>query len=330
MLQQTQVATVLPYFHRFIRRFPTVQSLAKADLDDVLTLWAGLGYYSRARNLHRAAGMIVNELAGRLPDTVEPLMRLPGVGRYTAGAIASIAFNQAAPIVDGNVARVLARLFALRTDPGSAAGHRRLWDLADRLVDPDRPGDFNQGMMELGALICTPAGPQCGQCPLSALCQARAAGLVDSIPSARRRPRVLEEHWATAVIACPKADSKTGDLLLLTRRPEAGRWGGLWEFPGIAIQAKECRSASAGLAKWLRDRLGVRVKGLTRVGQVRHQLSHRSLTVDVFIGRAIGTVRATTPGRVRLVAASRLARLAVSRLTRKIAQLVAGHPCHGR
>jgi A/G-specific adenine glycosylase len=250
-------------------------------------------------------------------------MRLPGVGRYTAGAIASIAFNQPAPIVDGNVARMLSRLFALRAGSASSAGHRRLWGLAEQLVDPDRPGDFNQGMMELGALVCTPTGPQCSRCPLATLCLARAAGVVDSIPSVRRRPRVLKEHWATAVIICPNRDSDVCKPVLLTRRPEAGRWGGMWEFPGVAIKARQ--SAQAQLGKWLRASLGVRVVGLRRVGRVLHQLSHRSLTIDVFAARAGKGIWTTAPDHVRTVAPKDLAGLAVSRLTRKIAQLVCGN-----
>jgi A/G-specific adenine glycosylase len=302
-----------------------VQSLAAAGLDDVLTLWAGLGYYSRARNLHRAAGIIANELAGRLPGSVEQLMRLPGIGRYTAGAIASIAFNLPAPIVDGNVARVLGRLFALRagaSGANSAAGTRRLWELAGRLVDPHRPGDFNQGVMELGALVCTPAGPRCSQCPLAMLCRARTEGIVEAIPSARRRPRVLKEHWATAAIVWPSCDCDSGDRLMLIRRPEAGRWGGMWEFPGIAIKGRQ--SALTELGKWLRDRLGVRVSGLARAGRVMHQLSHRALTVEVFTARAIGPAQMIDDAGVRIVAAKDLSRLPVSRLTRKIAQLVRG------
>jgi A/G-specific adenine glycosylase len=172
MLQQTQVATVIPYFLRFMERFPTVEALAAAPIDDVLRQWAGLGYYARARNLHRAAQVVVEQHDGRLPDTAEAIERLPGIGRYTAGAVLSIAYNVRRPLVDANVIRVLSRLFGVPGDPKSGANQAALWSLAERLVPEEAPGDFNQGLMELGALICRPDDPLCERCPLLAECVA--------------------------------------------------------------------------------------------------------------------------------------------------------------
>ena len=187
MLQQTTVSTVIPYYGRFLKRFPDVAALAGADEDEVLRLWAGLGYYSRARNLHRAAQAVVSEHGGRLPGTLAGLRSLPGVGRYTAAAVASIAFGLPAELVDGNVIRVYARLFALRGDPKSPALQAKVWALAAEHLDHRRPGDWNQALMELGATVCSPVGPECGRCPLAEDCLARRRGLQDSIPLPARR-----------------------------------------------------------------------------------------------------------------------------------------------
>ena len=187
MLQQTTVATVIGYFERFLERFPDVRALARADEAAVLRLWAGLGYYSRARNLHRAAKAVVEEHAGRFPRTLQGLRSLPGVGRYTAAAVASIAFGLPAELVDGNVIRVYARLFALRGDPRSPALQEKVWTLAAEHLDHGRPGDWNQALMELGATVCSPVGPECGRCPLSKSCLARKRGLQDSIPVQNHR-----------------------------------------------------------------------------------------------------------------------------------------------
>ncbi|MCS7300931.1 MAG: A/G-specific adenine glycosylase, partial [Fimbriimonadales bacterium] len=175
MLQQTQTATVIPYFERFIARFPDVQALADAPLEEVLRYWEGLGYYARARNLHKAARMIVQN-GGRLPATADRLRELPGIGAYTAGAIASIAFGQPTPVVDGNVIRVLARLLWLKGDLKAAPAQKQLWRISEQLIDPQRPGDFNQAIMELGSTVCTPTQPRCSECPVSHLCAAYQRG----------------------------------------------------------------------------------------------------------------------------------------------------------
>src|SRR5512134_738690 len=182
MLQQTRVETVIPYYERFMQRFPNVAALADADTDELMSHWAGLGYYSRARNLKAAASQVVREHGGRVPGDVEALRALPGVGRYTAGALASIAFDRPAPIVDGNVARVLARLLDLDLDVRSPAGQRRLWAEAEALANGPSPGDLNQALMELGALVCTPRTPRCADCPVRRRCRGRAAGRAEALP----------------------------------------------------------------------------------------------------------------------------------------------------
>lgn len=221
MLQQTRVDTVVPYWRRWMARFPTVRALAEADLDEVLRHWQGLGYYSRARNLHRAARILRERHAGRLPTEHRALRELPGVGEYTAGAVASIAFGCRVPAVDGNVRRVLSRIHDLR-DPAPSAVRR----LAAELVPSDRPGDFNQALMELGATLCTPRAPRCDACPVASWCESRARGTQEARPGRRERGPLPEETIETAVLI--RADG----ALLLARRPPHGLLAGLWELPG--------------------------------------------------------------------------------------------------
>ncbi|MGV3620107.1 MAG: A/G-specific adenine glycosylase, partial [Archangium sp.] len=224
MLQQTQVDRVVNYWQRFLARFPDVRSLASAEVKEVLGLWSGLGYYSRARNLHRAAQAIATTHAGELPDSVDALLELPGFGRYTAGAVASIAFGLEAPLVDGNVARVLSRLLEIEGAPGEREREKTLWAAATALVSGERPGDWNQSLMELGATVCTPQNPTCLLCPVRAECGAFIQGRVGELPppkKAAKRKR-LELHVAFA---------RKGREVLLARREEKGLFGGLWELP---------------------------------------------------------------------------------------------------
>jgi A/G-specific adenine glycosylase len=257
MLQQTQVATVIPYFTRFIERFPTVKSLAYADEQDVLRMWQGLGYYSRARNLLSAARLIEQEFGGVLPSDVPSLLRLPGVGRYTAGAIASIAFNRPEPILDGNVARVICRLDRIESaDVRDRQTVAKLWTLAGELVPKSRPGDFNQAMMELGALVCTPRNPQCLVCPVKTLCQAVAAGVQDRIPAprkARLTPLVRRRTF------CVQRDD---GKWLIEQRPARGRWPGMWQFVTV-------------------DR-PIPLPRARKIGRIRHALTHRRYEFDVY------------------------------------------------
>ena len=322
MLQQTRVETVVPYYQRFLERFPDVQALADADLDDVLGVWAGLGYYSRARNLKAAAQRVCEAYDGQLPDSAEELRRLPGIGRYTAGAVASIAFDRPEPVVDGNVARVLARLLDLREDVKSAAVSRRLWEHAAELVRGPQPGDLNQALMELGATLCTPRAPRCPECPLRRHCRARRAGDPEALPvkAARAAPRRVEAV-ATLVLRRGRA--------LAVRRPPRGLLGGLWELPGGELGERE--RPGPGLVRALRERVGLRIGRPRRVGAVEHVFTHRRLRLHLY--------RCDTPeGRVRLdgfdahrwLAPEALGELPPGALTRKALELLGPTTAKGR
>ena len=284
MLQQTRVEAVVPYYERFLMRFPTVGTLASADLDDVLSLWAGLGYYSRARNLKRAAEQVVAEHGGHLPDDTDALQRLPGIGRYTAGALASIAFDRPAPIVDGNVARVLARLLGIREPIESTPVKARLWEEAARLADGEAPGDLNQAVMELGARVCIPGTPRCDTCPVSRHCDARAAGDAAELPvrAPKRAPKIV---YAIA------AWTLRGGKVLAVQRPARGLLGGLWEMPGGEVD--RAGNGADVAARVLRERTGLAIRDVERAGSLEYAFTHRSLRLTVY--------RCTAgPGRVRL------------------------------
>lgn len=273
MLQQTRIEVVRGYYARFLDRFPTVADLARAPEADVLHAWAGLGYYSRARNLHRAAQVVAERHGGAFPGTVAELRALPGVGRYTAGAIASIVFGVRAPIVDGNVARVLARVACLPGDPRDPAVSSRLWALAESLLPARRPGDFNQALMELGETVCTPRAPRCSACPLRADCGALRAGRVDELPGVRRA-RARPEVAAVCGVVRRKGQ------VLLARRVPSGLLGGLWELPGAEVAAAEV--SPAAVARALRERVGLEVRVGATLGTVRHVFTHRVLTLTVY------------------------------------------------
>jgi A/G-specific adenine glycosylase len=254
MLQQTRVETVRPYYARWLQAFPTIQALARASDDRVLKLWEGLGYYSRARNLHRAAQAVVREHAGQLPRTAEGLLALPGIGRYTAGAIASIAFGERVPLVDGNVARVFARIFAIRANVKSPRTLQSLWNLAKHLLPDANPGDFNQALMELGALLCTPVAPQCEICPMRRVCVARARGLVDQLPNRGEKPRTVH-------IVAKAAFVTSGGRILLKRRPRQGLLANFWELPPADAQ---------------QFRMG------HRIHELRHTIMNRRIVFQVY------------------------------------------------
>jgi len=225
MLQQTRVDTVIPYYHRWMQRFPTLVSLASADLQDVLQLWQGLGYYSRARNLHAGAQAVVERFQGVMPSSVDALLSLPGVGRYTAGAIASSAWNLPVPLLDGNVMRILTRLFDLNGDITKPATQRQLWIIAEHLVPGESPRDLNQAMMELGATLCCPRNPECGRCPVNAECLSLANGTVTERPVKKKAAPPREDEWVALVWRMSDGS------VWLARRPDEGLWSGLWEYP---------------------------------------------------------------------------------------------------
>ncbi len=265
MLQQTQVATVIPYYARFMARFPDLASLADAPQDEVLHHWSGLGYYARARNLHRAAQQVRDEHGGVFPETMAAVGALPGVGRSTAGAILSLALGQHWPILDGNVKRVLARYFAVPGWPGQAAVLKRLWSLSEQLTPAARVADYNQAMMDLGATLCTRARPDCGRCPLGGGCQARAQGDVQAYPGRRPRKDLPVRAVQMLILHDPAG------RVLLQQRPPAGIWGGLWGFPELALEAS--------VEAWCADNLGG-VVGMDRaLAARRHTFSHFHLDI---------------------------------------------------
>ena len=280
MLQQTQVEAVLPYYERFLRACPSVEALAAAPLDDVLKLWEGLGYYSRARNLHRAAKIVAAEHGGVLPAEVDELMKLPGIGRYTAGAIASIAFGQPAPVLDGNVIRVFSRLLDMPDDIDRSATRTRLWRIAADWLPRRGAGDYNQALMELGQKICRPQKPQCPLCPLQRHCRAFAAGTQASRPArSRRGPRPHYDVTAGLI-------RDLAGRLLIAQRPLDGLLGGLWEFPGGKREGAE--SLPDCLRRELREELAIEVEvgGLFTV--VDHGFTHFKITLHAFDCRYLG------------------------------------------
>jgi len=268
MLQQTRVETVIPYYQRFLERFPNVRALASAQLDEVLSMWSGLGYYRRARELHRCAQQVTDEHEGSFPRRAEELKRLRGIGPYTAGAVASIAFDEPAPLVDGNVARVFARLFTLEDDMKTPAGLRRVWSIAERLVPQEKPGAFNQALMELGATVCVPRDPACLVCPVRDLCGARRQGRERDLP-------VMGEKKASPRVLMVAAVVEHEGCVLFARRKEGGLFGGLWEPP--MVEAKTLAEARESLVG-----AGVpRKTRLVEVGRTEHVLTHREFEVLV-------------------------------------------------
>lgn len=304
MLQQTRVEAVIPYYERWLGRFPDLQALADAQLDDVLHAWQGLGYYSRARNLHRAARAVRDQLNGDLPTSAASLRNLPGIGAYTAGAIASIAFGEAAPAVDGNVRRVLARLLDV-PEPSTAD----LQAVASTLVPSDRPGDFNQAFMELGATVCTPRSPSCGMCPLRPNCLAWSHGTQDQRPLPKRAQPVPEFTLGTAIV-----QAKDGRLLL-QKRPPDGLLAGLWSFPAAIVQDDSPRRAAARAARTLR--VAIDARRARRLPVVPHTFSHRREIYHPFLFRIAEPACPETED-VRWVPANRLAALAMPTAQRSI------------
>jgi A/G-specific adenine glycosylase len=273
MLQQTRVDTVIPYFERWMARFPSMEALTKAPLNDVLKVWEGLGYYSRARNLQRAAQIVVEELNGALPRDVPALMKLPGIGRYTAGAIASIAYGLDEPVLDGNIRRVMARAFNIRYPLRSDDGERKLWQLVTEHLPPGQSGAYNQALMDLGATICTPKAPDCTHCPLREMCQAYALSLQEQLPVIAPKPRI-PHYTVTAAVIC-----KAG-LVLITQRPLGGLLGGLWEFPGGKALPGELLIAC--LQREIREELGIEITVGRSLGVYRHAYTHFRITLHAF------------------------------------------------
>lgn len=283
MLQQTQVKTVLGYYERWMARFPTVTALAKAADDDVLHAWQGLGYYSRARRLLAGARAVEERHGGKLPKSVEALLDLPGIGPYSAGAIASIAFGLPEPLVDGNVVRVLCRLFALEGDPAKAPLKQEIWRRARELVPSDNPSAFNQSLMELGATICTPTSPRCVECPVAKQCRALAVGKERELPQLAKRAAPTEVRTAAAYV-------RRGDSVLLRQMPsDAPRWAGLWVLPFAELRGTE--KATSGAVRALGE-IGARGEARTVLREARHTITRFRITLSVVECRLVPKTRA--------------------------------------
>jgi A/G-specific adenine glycosylase len=320
MLQQTQVATVIPYYERWLQRLPKLKDLANAPLDDVLKLWEGLGYYARARNFHTAAQVVMRDYSGQIPHTVDELMKLPGIGRYTAGAIASLAFNQYAPALDGNVKRVLSRVFALTTDDA-------LWQLAESLLPKDRVGEFNEALMDLGATICMPRAPDCPRCPVRTLCRAYASGNPEAYPAKASKKATPHRHIGTAIVVDPAG------RILMEQRPRDGLLGGLWQFISTEFErdldGATPKEYAPQLRRMLLDkaRLRVRIGADHFVGQVKHTFTHFRMTRYVFVAytsraSANDTHKFSNGRRLRWLTRDEISRLALTRSDHKILELL--------
>lgn len=272
MLQQTQVASVIPYFRRFIKEFPTIGALAASSEQDVLRLWEGLGYYRRARQLHQAAKLVVERHGGKLPTHIALLRQLPGIGRYTAGAILSIAKGLPEPILEANSRRVLARLLGFKGDAASSRGTKRLWEAATRLVPQEDPGGFNQALMELGSGLCNPKSPLCGQCPLQQNCQGHHLGIASKIPLVRRKARSLKVQETAIVIT-------DGDQLLIRQRGPNERWAGLWDFPRLSMAKLKPDVIQDTAKRIAKQELGIPISRPRLMTTIQHTVTRYRITL---------------------------------------------------
>ena len=280
MLQQTRVEAVIPYFKKWMNRFPSIKQLAKASEHDVLNAWEGLGYYSRARNLHKAAIIVSEKFNGELPRDLDALRALPGIGRYTVGAIASMAFGMDEPTLDGNLRRVFARLFDVIEPADTSSGEKKLWILAAKYLPKGKAGDYNQALMDLGATICVPRNPRCTICPLSMICKARQVGTQEQRPVLK--PKKATPHYVSAAGVIVRKGR-----VLMAKRPSKGLLGGMWEFPNSRVIGDPAKN----LVRVLKVGYGVKVQKKEAIGIVKHTYSHFSVTVHPFICEMITMVK---------------------------------------
>ena len=316
MLQQTQVETVKPYFQRFMKAFPTVKKLATADEQQVLRLWEGLGYYRRARGLHAAAQQIVAEHRGRFPQDVETLQTLPGIGRYTAGAIVSIAFDQRAPILEANTIRLFARLLAYREDPTKSAGQKLLWQTAEDVLPRKDIARFNQALMELGSLVCKPNNPNCEACPVASLCATCESGAQASIPATAKKVKFTDLNEAAVVVR------KNGKVLV-RQCAEGERWAGLWDFPRFAIDAEGPLFVREELIAKVQEQTGIQIKPGALLKTLKHGVTRYRITLDCYEAKfESGRLKGTAGKRLRWCAMKELSELPLSSTGRKLAQYI--------
>jgi A/G-specific adenine glycosylase len=314
MLQQTRVETVIPYFERWMQRFKSIELLAAASMQEVLAAWEGLGYYGRARNLHRAAQQVMKEYHGQLPEEVPVLRKLPGVGRYTAAAIASIAFGRDEPTLDGNIRRVLARCFNVSEDARSKTGEKLLWSLAAQYLPEGHAGDYNQALMELGATVCTPKSPHCAYCPLEGECQSKQLGIQEQRPVLLPKP-AIPHHIVTAAVIWRES------LVLIACRPPHGLLGGLWEFPGGKLQEGE--DLAQCLEREIREELGAEITVGDQVGVYKHAYTHFRVTLYAFNCRLVrGEPRPIQSAEVRWVNLAELSQYPMGKIDRQISQIL--------
>lgn len=316
MLQQTRVDQARPYFLRFIDSFPDVESLAGAAIDDVLVLWEGLGYYSRARNLHRAAQLVMEEYSGYLPRTRIQLKSLPGIGDYTASAIASIAFDEAAAAVDGNVIRVIARVFALEGDRKSARTRTNVQSLVDRLIPSEQPGRFNEALMELGARVCTPRNPDCVLCPLRHVCLAYQSGDPEAYPAAPRRRDIPHHDIAVGVII-------DDHRYLVQKRASEAMLGGLWEFPGGKVEQGE--TPEQACIREVAEETGLQIAIVHALPAIAHAYSHFRITLHPFLCRIVDGTVSESASPKRWITSEESRDLAFPRANRRLMEMLAEH-----
>lgn len=315
MLQQTQVDTVIPYYHRFLKTFPTVSVLARAPLQDVLKAWENLGYYSRARNLHAAAKMIKEKFGGRIPDNPDEIKTLPGIGQYSAGAILSIAYGQALPAVDGNVRRILCRVFAIRKPVDDAREQKQLQILAASLIPRKNPGDFNQALMDLGATICKAKNPDCSRCPIGDLCQARLHDLQNILPIIKKTPAIPHRQAAAAVISNSKG------MLLVVQRPASGLLASLWKLPGGFIKSDE--ETGNSLKRNVKEELGISIRPGKQLVSVNHIYTHFRVTLHAYECRLLkGTPKPLGCQNWKWVSPADLQKLPLSKVDRMLLEMI--------
>lgn len=322
MLQQTQVKTVLPYFDRWMKALPNIESVARADEDKILKLWEGLGYYTRARNLHKAAKVIVEKHNGKFPQHLTDIRALPGIGRYTAGAIASIAFNQPEPIVDGNVIRVLARWTNFRKNTRDKENLEFIWCLAKSLIPKKstrtiNARNFNQALMEFGALVCTPKSPACSSCPVKAECQAFAKGTQEKIPNLGPKSKKIAIQVALAVIRHPETNPSKSNKFFIQQRQHKGLMGGLWEFPGGKLEPSE--TPEKALRREIKEELGITLKSPRPILRIKHAYTKYTVDLHCFLADyADGKIQPATAQNYRWATLREMKKLAFPAANAKI------------